>query len=83
MRVDLETGLLSNFLTRSLRTRDIPAICLEARHAKAALRLQINKTDANDAVGLAQVTRTGWLVVARTLRRELGISQGRGMSLGR
>jgi transposase len=24
------------------------------------LRLQINKTDANDALGLAQVTRTGW-----------------------
>jgi transposase len=31
-----------------------------ARHAKAALTLQLNKTDANDAHGLAQVVRTGW-----------------------
>ncbi len=60
VRVGLETGLISNFLTRTLRQRGIPAICLDARHAKAALRLQINKTDANDALGLAQVTRTGW-----------------------
>jgi transposase len=59
-RVGLETGLLSNFLTRSLRAPDIPAVCFDARHAKAALQLQINKTDANDALGLAQVTRTGW-----------------------
>jgi len=35
-------------------------VCLDARHAKAALSLQINKTDANDALGLAQVVRTGW-----------------------
>ena len=33
---------------------------MDARHAKAALSLQINKTDANDAFGLAQVVRTGW-----------------------
>jgi hypothetical protein len=31
----------------------------DARHAKAALSLQINKPDANDAFGLAQVGRTG------------------------
>ena len=35
-------------------------VCLDARHAKAALSLQINKTDANDAFGLAQIVRTGW-----------------------
>ena len=38
----------------------MPIVCLDARHAKAALRVQINKTDANDAHGLAQVVRTGW-----------------------
>ncbi len=31
-----------------------------ARHAKAALAMQLNKTDANDAVGLAQIVRTDW-----------------------
>jgi transposase len=60
VRAGLETGLLSNFLTRALRARGVPVVCLDARHAKAALRVQINKTDANDAHGLAQVVRTGW-----------------------
>ena len=60
VRVGLETGQLSNWLTLSLRRRGVPVICMDARHAKAALSLQINKTDANDAFGLAQVVRTGW-----------------------
>jgi transposase len=60
VRVGLETGQLSNWLTLGLRRRGVPIVCLDARHAKAALSLQINKTDANDAFGLAQVVRTGW-----------------------
>ena len=38
----------------------LPVVCIDARHAKAALAMQLNKTDANDALGLAQVVRTGW-----------------------
>src|ERR1700749_972254 len=53
VRAGLATGLLSNFLTRSLRARQVPIVCLDARHAKAALRMQLNKTDANDAHCLA------------------------------
>ena len=60
VRVGLETGQLSNWLTLNLRRRAVPVVCLDARHAKAALSLQINKTDANDAFGLAQIVRTGW-----------------------
>src|SRR6202043_1135569 len=60
VRVGLETGQLSNWLTLSLRRRGVPVVCMDARHAKAALTMQINKTDANDAHGLAQVVRTGW-----------------------
>jgi transposase len=60
VRVGLETGQLSNWLTLNLRRLGVPIVCLDARHAKAALSLQINKTDANDAFGLAQVVRTGW-----------------------
>ena len=36
-------------------------ICLDARHASAALKMQMNKTDQNDAEGLAQIMRTGCL----------------------
>src|SRR3954470_6358888 len=32
----------------------------DARHASAALKMQMNKTDQNDAEGLAQIMRTGW-----------------------
>jgi len=60
LRVGIETGQTSNWLTLELRKRGIPVVCMDARHAKAALQLQINKTDANDALGLAQVVRTGW-----------------------
>lgn len=60
VRVGLESGQLSNWLTLGLRRRQMPVVCLDARHVKAALGLQLNKTNANDASGLAQVVRTGW-----------------------
>lgn len=59
-RVGLETGSLSVWLHGELRARGLPVVCIDARHAKAALSMRINKTDRNDAAGLAQVMRTGW-----------------------
>jgi transposase len=35
-------------------------ICLEARQVSAALAAMCNKTDRNDARGIAQILRTGW-----------------------
>jgi transposase len=60
MRVGLESGPLSAWHWHELRKLGVPAICLDARHAKAALSLQMNKSDRNDARGLAQIVRTGW-----------------------
>jgi transposase len=37
-----------------------PSPAVDARHAKAALSLQLNKSDRNDAFVLAQIVRTGW-----------------------
>jgi transposase len=34
VRVGLETGQLSNWLTLSLRRRGVPVVCMDARHAK-------------------------------------------------
>jgi transposase len=38
----------------------LPAICIDARHAKAALDMAANKTDANDADGLAHLAEVGF-----------------------
>ena len=35
-------------------------ICIDARHAKAVLKMQINKSDRNDAIGIARIMQTGW-----------------------
>jgi len=60
VRVGIETGQLSTWLFHQLKARRYPIVCIDARHAKAALSLQINKTDANDAHGIAQIVRVGW-----------------------
>jgi IstB-like ATP binding protein/Transposase len=60
VRIGLETGLLSTWLFHELKKRDLPVICIDARHAKAALSLWVNKTDTNDAHGIAQIVRVGW-----------------------
>jgi transposase len=60
VRVVLETGPLSTFLYHGLVERDVPAICVCARHAKKTLSARINKSDVNDAESLAQLCRTGW-----------------------
>jgi transposase len=59
-KVAMETGPLAVWLWHSLRSAGVPVVCLHARHAKAALSVQMNKTDANDAFGLAQIVRAGW-----------------------
>src|SRR3546814_10585360 len=43
-----------------LRQAGLAVDCLDARRVKAALQMRLNKTDQNDAEGLAQVMRTGW-----------------------
>lgn len=59
-RVGLETGPTTTWLWHELRALDLPVICIDARHAKAALSMQINKSDRNDAVGLARIMQCGW-----------------------
>jgi transposase len=39
--------------------RRLPLICVETRHMRAILKAQINKTDRNDARGIAQMMRVG------------------------
>lgn len=59
-RVGMETGPLSIWLWHGLRNLGVEIDCIHARHAAAVLSLQANKTDANDARGIAQLVRSGW-----------------------
>ncbi|MBZ0261295.1 MAG: IS110 family transposase [Hyphomicrobiales bacterium] len=59
-RIGLEAGPLSQHLYSCLIEAGLPAICVECRHMAAALRAQtINKSDRNDARGIAQMMRVG------------------------
>lgn len=59
-RVGHEAGSLSPWLQPELKALGLPVHCLETRHVRAALDAQRNKTDRHDALGLAQMMRTGW-----------------------
>jgi transposase len=58
-RVGLEAGPLSQWIYGGLVDIGLAAICVETRHMHAALSARINKTDRNDARGIAQMMRVG------------------------
>ena len=71
-RVGLEAGPLSQWLYSVLAEAGFPVICIETRHMRAMLKAQINKTDRNDARGIAQMMRVGLYrpVHVKTLRSQ-------------
>jgi len=58
--VGIEAGVLTQYLTYGLQSTGFEVICMEARQVKAALSAMRNKTDKNDARGIAQILRSGW-----------------------
>ena len=71
-RIGLEAGPLSQWLYSALAEAGLPVICAETRHMRAVLKAQINKTDRNDARGMAQMMRVGLYrpVHVKTLRSQ-------------
>ena len=71
-RIGLEAGPLSQWLLSALAEAGLPVICVETRHMRAVLQAQINKTDRNDARGIAQMMRVGLYrpVHVKTLRSQ-------------
>lgn len=59
-RIGLETGSMSSWLWHELRHVELPVVCVDARHAHAVLSARMNKSDRNDARGLAELVRIGW-----------------------
>lgn len=74
-RIGLEAGGTSSWLCAELRRRGHSVICVDARHAAATLQAGLrNKTDRNDARGLAQLMRLNafrevWLKSPESHRR--------------
>lgn len=57
--VCLEAGAMSSFIYKGLESLGLPVICVETFQAHQFLKSQRNKTDKNDARGLAQFVRMG------------------------
>jgi transposase len=58
-RTGLVAGPLSQGLFSLLAEAGLPVVCVETRHVKSVLKAQINKTDRNDARGIARMMRVG------------------------
>lgn len=69
-RVGFEAGTLSQHLYFGLTAEGFDVVCMEARQVNAALSAMRNKTDKNDARGIAQVLRTGWFSPVHMKSRE-------------
>ena len=71
-RIGLEAGPLSQWLYSALAEAGLPVICVETRHMRAVLKARINKTNRNDARGMAQMIRAGLYrpVHVKTLRSQ-------------
>lgn len=58
-RIGIETGSMTTHLFHGLRKLGFPVVCICARDAKPLLARRINKTDRNDAAGIAELMRLG------------------------
>ena len=57
--VGFESGSLGHYLSQGFKERALPAVCMDARKMSAILSVRVNKTDKNDARGIADALRTG------------------------
>ena len=59
VRVGLESGATSVWLTHMLLAEGLPVVCLDARHAQAVLSVRPNKSDRSDpSSGIPSATPT-------------------------
>jgi transposase len=58
-RIGFESGAMASWLWHELARIGLPVACIDARHAHAVLSTRLNKSDRNDARGLAELVRIG------------------------
>jgi len=59
-RIGVEASSIGMWLHRELHAAGLPIIVVEARHMHVSLAAMRNKTDRNDARGIAHMMRLGW-----------------------
>jgi transposase len=69
--VGLESGALSHWLTTELKNLGLRVKCIDARHIAAVLSVKINKTDKNDARGIADAMRCGLYKEVKAKEKEV------------
>ncbi|WP_257884029.1 IS110 family transposase [Roseobacter insulae] len=69
-RIGFEAGTMSQHLFYGLKNNGFDVVCMEARQVSAALSAMQNRTDKNDARGIAHFLRTGWFSPVHMKSRE-------------
>jgi transposase len=69
-RIGLEATSFAPWLYEGIAKAGLPIICIEARHAHGVLKSRLNKTDRNDARGIAELMRVGIYKAVHTKTRE-------------
>jgi transposase len=80
--VGFESGSLGHYLTQGFKERALPAVCMDARKMSAILSIRVNKTDKNDARGIADALRTGMFTRVHDKPQE-AINRGAVLSMRR
>jgi transposase len=59
-KIGIESGSMSHWLVSGMQKVGLPAICIDARQMSKVLSVKVNKTDKNDAQGIAEAIRCGY-----------------------
>ena len=70
VRIGFESGATSTWLWTELKKLGLPVICITPGMPKAALTMQINKSDRNGAAGIARIMQCGWFKEVRVKDHE-------------
>ena len=73
--IALEAGSTSTHLARSLVRLGYPVSVFDSRQASKFLGIKQNKTDKNDARGIAEIARTGRNVVSQVYLKDIEIQR--------
>lgn len=57
-KAGIESGSLTRHLIKGLQNLGVPAVCIDSRKMAAILSVTVNKTDKNDARGIADAIRS-------------------------